>query len=366
MVGSLPKTMRAARVLRTGQEHYVVQDVPVPEPQGYEVLLKIGAAGFCHTDAMVMDGSFDGLPPEGVTGSHEPAGTIVKLGPDTQREGVVSVGQRVAAMLQRNVCRTCPDCKLKSFAYCPNCDYGGIMVDGFFAEYALVDSRLCATLPDSLSFEQAAPLTCAGLTIYSAIQLAIEKGGLKPDTGIIAISGLGALGHLGTQMVKALGYKCVGIDARKEPIDLVNSVEHKPNLTINAAEVSGADAAEQINKLRPEGYFGWPGADVVIVTADAKPAQKYACDIVRRHGLFVAVSQPPQFVFDFRDIIFKDITIMGSLHGGPEQLQAAVDLCAKEGIVCETTPFGIERHAEMVEAPHKEGWKGKAVMVFEQ
>ena len=154
-------------------------------------------------------------------------------------------------------------------------------------------------------------------------------------------------------------------------------------MTINAAEVSGSDAAEQINKLRPEGYFGWPGADgkpfsdheatlercadesVVIVTADAKPAQKYACEIVRRHGLFVAVSQPPQFVFDYRDIIFKDITIMGSLHGGPEQLQAAVDLCAKEGIVCETTPFGIDRHAEMVEAPHKEGWKGKAVMVFE-
>ena len=176
----------------THREHYVVQNIPVPSPQEYEVLLKIGAAGFCHTDAMVMDGSFDGLPAEGVTGSHEPAGTIVALGPDAEKEGQVKVGQRVAAMLQRNVCRrslptrtgrywelirrNVPGLQAQEFRvssvlpiggaelsgrYCPNCDYGGIMVDGFFAEYALVDSRLCATLPDSLSFEQVSRcLTC--------------------------------------------------------------------------------------------------------------------------------------------------------------------------------------------------------------
>ena len=106
-----PQLHNHAKDADAHREHYVVQDIPVPSPQGYEVLLKIGAAGFCHTDAMVMDGSFDGLPAEGVTGSHEPAGTIVKLGPDAEKEGQVKVGQRVAAMLQRNVCRrSLPSC----------------------------------------------------------------------------------------------------------------------------------------------------------------------------------------------------------------------------------------------------------------
>ncbi|WVF65585.1 hypothetical protein IAT40_000315 [Kwoniella sp. CBS 6097] len=356
-MSEIPKRMRALRVHSTPAKHYTLDEVPVPKAEGTQVLIRIGAAGLCHTDMMVMEGSFGGNFP--LIGSHEPAGTVVTLGQEAEKMGTVKKGDRVAALLPKDVCGGCSDCTLGDWKYCANSKYGGINTDGFFGEYALVEAKHCIPIPESMSFEQAAPLTCAGVTIYAAIKKANLKTG-----DILAISGLGALGSLGVQMGKALGYKVVGIDARPEPIELVKSFKLAPDLIIDASKTSAEDAVKQIVKLRPEGYKGWDGADVTIPTADPVSSQTFAAAITRRHGHLILVAQPPEIKFDFRNFIFQDLTLSGSLHGNEKDLKETIDLCGKFDIRSEVARFTIDQHEKMVDSVHEEGRKGKNVLVF--
>ncbi|WVQ93247.1 hypothetical protein IAU59_000313 [Kwoniella sp. CBS 9459] len=356
-MSEIPKTMRALRLHKVPADHYTLDEVPVPKASGTKALIKIGAAGLCHTDMMVMEGSFGGNLP--LVGSHEPAGTVVALGEDAEKTGTVKKGDRVAAMLPKDVCGQCSDCTLGDWKYCANSKYGGINADGFFGEYALVEAKYCVSIPDNMSFEQAAPLTCAGVTIYAAIKKANLKKG-----DILAISGLGALGSLGVQMGKALGYKVVGIDARPEPIELVKSFKLAPDLVIDASKTSAEDAMKEIVKLRPEGYKGWDGADVTIPTADPVSSQTFAASITRRHGHLILVAQPPELRFNFKNFIFQDLTLSGSLHGNEKDLKETIELCDKFGIKSEVATFSIGQYEKMVDSVHEEGRKGKNVLVF--
>jgi len=245
--------------------------------------------------------------------------------------------------------------------YCPHAKYSGIMTDGYFSEYAISDARLCAKIPDNMTFEQAAPMTCAGVTIYGAI----KRASLKPGQ-ILGMSGLGALGHLGVQMAKAMGLKVVGIDARPEPVELAEKLKLSPDLTIDASKTSVQDALREIKKLRPDDYFGWDGVDAMILTADPVASHRYGLDLTRRHGLVVVVCQPPKFEFTFNDFIFRDLTIVGHLHGNEDDLQETVDLVSEHGIVVEVNRFGLEEHEKMVDSLGDEKRKGKSVLVFDE
>ncbi|ORX39094.1 chaperonin 10-like protein [Kockovaella imperatae] len=356
MATDIPNQMKALRIHGVGEKYYKLEQVDVPSPKGYEALIKVGAAGLCHTDMMLFTGEFktDKYP---LIGSHEPAGTVVALGEDAK--GTVKIGQRVAGMLHRDVCGECTDCKAGLPKYCPNSLYTGITTNGAFAEYEILDARYLAPIPDEMSFEQAAPMTCAGITIYTAI----KKAKLKPGQ-ILAISGLGALGHLGVQMAKAMGLTVVGIDARPEPIAMTEGLRLAPDLCIDATSLKAEEAVEEIHKLRPKGYEGWKGADATILTSDPLSAQRYAMDITRRHGTYVVVSQPDDLRFTYQDIIFKDLTIIGSLHGWTEDLKECLDLAAKHGIKSELSCYKLDKHEEMVDSVHDSKRKGKSVLVF--
>ncbi|GFZ47409.1 hypothetical protein JCM24511_05152 [Saitozyma sp. JCM 24511] len=355
MAQDIPKTMRAARVNQPGQSEYMLETLPVPSPRATQVLLRTGAAGLCHTDMMVMDGTFSGSKYP-VTGSHEPCGTVVRVGEDARG---VKVGDRVAALLPVEICHKCPDCTTLDWKYCANSKYSGINTDGAFAEYCIVESETCVPIPDDLAFEQAAPLTCAGVTIYSAIL----KADIKPGQ-VLAISGLGALGHLGIQIAKAMGITVVGIDARPEPIEMTRNLKLTADLLVDASKISAEEAVEQIEKLKPKDYVGWRGADAVILTADALPAQRFAMDILRRHGRFVLVAQPSKVELGYADFIFKDVTLVGSLHGNEKDLAELVRLVAKHGIRSDVVGYPMDRHGEMVKSVHEKGRKGKLVMTF--
>lgn len=178
------------------------------------------------------------------------------------------------------------------------------------------------------------------------------------------------------------GLKVVGIDARKEPIELAKQLkeELRPDLILDASQTSAEDAMKEIKKLRPSDYFGWDGCDgpslvalsrclltlpAVLLTADPLAAQRYALDVTRVHGKFVLVSQPPKLEYNFNDLIFRDITMVGTLHGNTEDLQETVDLAGKHGITSHVTKYKMEEHRELVDSMHKEDRKGKAVMVIE-
>lgn len=159
--------------------------------------MRIHAAGFCHTDMLVARGTFGDNTP--ITGSHEAAGVVAAVGAGVEGFGV---GDRVIALNKASMCGTCWDCTQLDPAFCPHGKLAGLHVDGAFAEYFLALAAVAVRIPDALSFEKAAPMTCAGITIFEAIRKAAREG-LQPG-GVLAIVGLGALGHIGVQMAKAM------------------------------------------------------------------------------------------------------------------------------------------------------------------
>jgi len=360
----IPKTMKAARVMEFGETKYTIQDIDVPTPKGYEYLIKIGAAGFCHTDAMVANGEFESMGCKApITGSHEPAGTIVSMGEDAKKAGLHKIGDRVGAEAMKGVCGKCPDCKnYGDQTYCTDLEgMVGVTVDGGFAEYCIIDSRTSAKIPDSMSFEQAAPLMCAGVTIYQSIKKA-EACGLKPGR-TIGFIGLGALGHLGVQFAKCKGYKVVGVDARKEPVELAKSLKYPPDLTILTTETSAEDALKAVAKLDSQKPF--EGLDAAILLADPQGSVDYAVKITARHGLVVAVSQPQEgFRFQFVDLIFRDIRVVGSLLGPQNSLQETVDLAAEKGIESTLLTYKLEELDKLVKEANSDKKKGKTVVTF--
>ncbi|KAL8277614.1 hypothetical protein RQP46_010046 [Phenoliferia psychrophenolica] len=318
MTTAIPTTMRAAQILEKGGP-YVIQQIPVPEVGPWEILIKTACAGHCHTDTMVAEDAFGGGFP--ITGSHEPAGTVAKLGEEAVKLGKFKVGDRIAALYMLGACGECWDCKEGSKKYCSEFKGAlGIVTNGAFADYTLVDSRSSVKLPDSMAWDQT-----------------------------IGVIGLGALGHLGVQMAKAMGYIVVGVDARPEPIELAKSLVLAPDLCINAATTSVEDALTAIAALDPKKQLR--GLDACIVVTDAPASFQNAVDLLARHGT---------------DLIFKDIRVVGSLIGDTAQAQATVDLVAKHGIEVKTTKYRLDDMAQLLEDAHRPDKKGKAVVMFDQ
>lgn len=134
----------------------------MPRINDNDLLIKIGAAGFCHTDYQVYQGVYQSKTP--LIGSHEPAGTIVAVG--SQAAKAFKEGQRVGVLNFRHACRECVGCKTtQDVRFCEKKEMAGIMNDGGFAEYMVADADNSVLLPDSVSFEQAAPLMCAGVSV---------------------------------------------------------------------------------------------------------------------------------------------------------------------------------------------------------
>ena len=150
-------------------EAYEIQEIPVPKYGDNDLLLKVGAAGFCHTDYQVYEGVYQSKLP--LTPSHEPVGTIVALGNKASKNW--KVGQRVGMLNLRHACNDCGGCKnyregeLPNMRFCKNKSMAGIQDDGGFAEYVVADADSSSLLPDGLSFEQAAPMMCAGVSVLS-------------------------------------------------------------------------------------------------------------------------------------------------------------------------------------------------------
>lgn len=344
--------MKAARVLAYHQP-YSIEKVEIPTPNEDQLLVKTGAAGFCHTDLMIKDGDFHSPLP--ITGSHEPCGTVVEVGSEVKG---FKKGDRIGTLPFMHPCGECPDCKSGTYIYCDQMKGAmGIDTDGAFGEYFVCDPQSSVHLPDSLSFEHAAPLFCAGATIYNAIKRTNLKKG-----DILGIVGLGALGHLGIQFAKCMGLTVVGIDSRKEPISLSRSLKYTADLLIDSSH-GVQPALGEINKLPKSSPFS--GLDAVIIATGANEAFEFGADLLRKHGTLIVVGQPPEKIaFSFFQFIFRDITFKGSLLSDAATCQEMVNMVAEKGIEVKTKSFKLEQINDMVEEYHKPEMKGKFVVTF--
>jgi D-arabinose 1-dehydrogenase-like Zn-dependent alcohol dehydrogenase len=349
--------MKAILIHEYGGNYQFHDDVPVPSNlNDYDVLIAIKSAGFCHTDLNVRAGMFNGkqLP---LIPSHEPTGIIVGMGKKVSNE--FKIGDRVGAINIYNACGQCPDCLNDKPLFCEESSVTGITIDGAFAEYQKTDSRWLIPLPDEISFEQGAPLMCAGATVFYAI----EKCALKKGE-ILAIIGLGALGHLAVQFAKCMEFKVVAIDNRQQPLELVQNLKYSPDLILDSSKIDAENAIQQINKIQSTAKTQYPGADATLVLTDPISAYKYALAITKKHGTMMVVGVPHEPIpIEFRDLIFRDITVKGSLHSNVETARRMVKFVAQHGIKTEIKTYSLEEvPTKLMEDFHRPDMKGKLVV----
>ena len=244
MSQTVPPNMRAA-IVESFNSPYKIKTIPTPpQPQGHDILIKVLAASYCHTDAVFCSGAMSQDLPR--IGCHEFAGRILSLGPLVASNLQLAVGIEVGVPGRAyHPCTTCFECTKKAgdpdgySPYCPNAKNLGLTIDGGFQEYCLVDSRQVAPIPVALTAVETAPLMCAGLTIWAALQ----REEIKHAETVAIMGAAGGLGHLGVQFAAKLGKRVLAIDTGKKGMEFLRSVvaelgEHSRNVTI--AEIGRA------------------------------------------------------------------------------------------------------------------------------
>lgn len=246
--------------------------------------MKVAVASYCHTDSMVQHGIMGTKLP--CVASHEGAGTVVAVGSDKLE---FKLGDRVMAGLPRDRCGHCSDCLGPEGyrQYCPNVNgMIGVTLNGAFAEYMVVDAREACLIPAKISFETAAPLACAGCTIWRGIL----QADLKKGETICLVGAGGGLGHLGVQFAKALGLVVIGVDAREEALDL--SRKNGADATIDARQPQD-EVVREVQRVT-----NGKGADATLTLSDADGAAALACGVTRMHGTMIQIAQ---VLFEYAD-----------------------------------------------------------------
>jgi propanol-preferring alcohol dehydrogenase len=315
--------MKAA-ILRAIATPLVIEEIPTPAPGPGQVLIRTEACGVCHSDLHLADGDWDLLRP--VTKiplilGHEVAGTVAQLG-----EGVteVKVGDRVGVPWIHWTCGECEFCQEGREELCLKQKVTGCTVDGGFAEYLLAPATHASPLPASLTAVEAAPLLCAGLTVFKAM----KASGIAPGQRM-AIFGVGGLGHLALQIARAMDIHVCAVDISNEKLEFAKSLGAE--WTVNAA-------AEQVHKrLRSIG-----GAHVAMVTSASAAAYETALRCLRRGGTMAVVGMANEpFKVSAVSMVSAEARIVASAVGTRDDLRELFALVEKFPIRCrvETRPL---------------------------
>jgi len=273
-----------AFVVQRAREPLVREQRPLATPRRGEVRIRVRACGVCHSDSFVTDGLWPGLELPRVPG-HEIAGVVDVVGEDVTS---VAVNDRVGVGWHGGHDGTCPACLRGQFLHCAKARITGVTMDGGYAEHVIVPAVAVAHLPDRLDFVAAAPLMCAGVTTFNALR----NAGARPGD-LVAVHGLGGLGHLGVQYARAMGFAVVAIARGREKADFARRLgadDYVDSETEDAAEVlrrkggarvilATAPSADAISKL--VGGLGVEGC-LLIVAAPFEPMQIGAVDLISR------------------------------------------------------------------------------------
>src|SRR5580704_12371202 len=226
--------MKAAQIPKAGADFEIVER-EIPKPDAGQVLIKVQACGICHSDSLTKEGLWPGIQYPRVPG-HEFVGFIDKLG---ERVSEWKTGQRVGVGWHGGQDGTCLWCRRGDFRNCRNLKTPGISYDGGYQAYMVVPVEALATIPESLAAAEAAPLLCAGLTTFNSLR---HSGALPGD--LVAVQGVGGLGHLGIQYAKKFGYKVAAIGRDSENAALARKLGASVYIDSNATS-----PAEELLKL---------------------------------------------------------------------------------------------------------------------
>ncbi len=258
--------MKAMQVKKAGGDFEYVE-VPIPEPGTHEVRIKVEACGICHSDEFVKEGLFPGIEYPRIPG-HEVIGKIDKLGEHVHGW---EKGQRVGVGWHGGHCFICDPCRRGDFVNCRNGKITGLTHDGGYAEYMITPQEAMALVPQELNTYEAAPILCAGITTYNALRNSVAKPG-----DLVAVQGIGGLGHLGIQYAKQMGFKTVALSRGADKKDLA--------LKLGADLYIDSDAENAVKKLQKMG-----GAKVILATAPSSKAITSVIDALGTNGQIMIV-----------------------------------------------------------------------------
>jgi D-arabinose 1-dehydrogenase-like Zn-dependent alcohol dehydrogenase len=317
-------TMKVAQVPSPGADIQIVER-GIPEPGPGHVRIKVQACGVCHSDVLTKDGSWPGIQYPRVPG-HEVAGVI-----DGAGAGVSGwkKGQRVGVGWHGGQDNTCIPCRRGDFRNCQNLKIPGISYDGGYQQYMVAPVEALVAIPDSLSDVEAAPLLCAGITTYNALR---HSGAMPGD--LVAVQGIGGLGHLGVQFASKFGYKVAAIGRGPE-----NAVLAKKLGASVYIDSKSANAAEELQKLG--------GARVILATAPSSKAMSELFDGLGPNGKLVVIGA----AFDAIEVtpiqlITGSRTIQGWAAGTPADSEDTLLFAELSGVRPMIETYPLEKAAE--------------------
>src|SRR5260370_11541098 len=261
--------MKAAQISKPGGDWELVER-DIPEPGAGQVRVKVEACGICHSDFVVKEGIWPGLQFPRVPG-HEMEGRIDAVGGNVT---VWKKGQRVGVGWHGGHCFVCEQCRRGDFAMCVNRKIRGIDFDGGYAEYMIAPAAALAAIPDELPAEEAGPFMCAGVTVYNALRHSGARGG-----DVVAVHGIGGLGHLGVQYARKMGFDTVAIGRGKDKEALAKKLGAHHYI-----DSGTGDAVAELQKLG--------GARVILATAPNAQAISALVDGLSPSGKLLVPAAP--------------------------------------------------------------------------
>ena len=309
-----------AAVVPAVSSNWQVKDVPQPKPGPNHVLVKMHASGICYTDVHETLGHIPGEFPR-ILG-HEPVGEIVAVAPDvTSRK----VGDRVGTAWVQETCGRCEWCLRGERMFCPYQKSTGVNLQGGHAEYMPMYADATYLIPDKVSYEQAAPIFCAGYTVYSGLRAADPKPHER-----VAVLGIGGLGHLAVQYAKAAGFTTIAIS-------------HSPDKDKLIRELGADEIVRDGKSLAAAG-----GADIILSTTNSTKAMVDSIQALRPEGRLVTMGVDAEPIsVSLIDLLMRRLRIIGSSQNGPQYLYEALDFVAQGKVktIVETYPLADAQKA---------------------
>ena len=308
----MAEKMKAAVVHEFGKP-LVIEEVTVPEVPPGRILVKVVASGVCHTDLHAAQGDWPVKPPLPFIPGHEGVGYVAKVGAGVN---MVKEGDRVGVPWLHTACGYCEHCITGWETLCDGQQNTGYSVNGGYAEYVLADPAYVGRLPDKLDFAAAAPVLCAGVTVYKGLKVLDCKPG-----DWVAVSGIGGLGHMAVQYAKVMGFHVIAVDIDDDKLKL--AADLGADMTVNATREDAAKAVQSAVR----------GAHGVLVTAVSRAAFAQAVDMLHKRGTMSLVGLPPgSFDLPIFDIVLNAKTVRGSIVGTRKDLEESL-MFAAEGKV---------------------------------
>ncbi|MGA8213323.1 MAG: alcohol dehydrogenase [Candidatus Sulfotelmatobacter sp.] len=316
--------MKAAQVPKPGADFEIVER-GIPEPGAGQVRIKVQACGVCHSDVLTKEGAWPGIQYPRVPG-HEVAGIIDEVGAGVS---TWKKGQRAGVGWHGGQDGTCRECRRGDFRNCRNLKVCGISYDGGYQQYMVAPVEALAAIPESLSDVDAAPLLCAGITTYNALR---HSGALPGD--LVAVQGIGGLGHLGIQFASKFGYKVAAIGRGPENAALAKKLGASVYVDSQATK-----AAEELQKLG--------GARVVLATAPNSKAMSELIDGLGPNGtlMVVGATLDPIEVTPLQ-LINGSKRIQGWASGTPADSEDTLRFAELSGVRPMIETYPLEKAAE--------------------